>query len=882
MNRRLIITINLLIMGFILFFIIRYANTKAEESNKNEIIAFEKMTMTTNQIIANYLEDEQHLCDIWANYINRSAEAGTPMTAEDAVSFIRKAKISSEIEGHLIFPDDSRMQGISTTAKVSDSDDYTVSYKNINIFDNKENVSDTNDVVNLTRAYTNPMNGVQSIAFLNNVTVLDNESGELKKGLLMRVVPLSRLEQKLVFLKGEYENVEISLVDKVGNYVVHGKSFKNSNFFEYYKSYNTATSEEYEHVIKEIAGGTGTMTIKNFKKEDCVLSYTPLETMTTWFLLAYIPESDLVVSRSIDWQLLGIAFLGFLLLLIFNSIVMMNYNRELSEAARQANLANEAKSNFLSTMSHDIRTPMNAILGLNEMVLRDSQDDNIRMYSESIKTAGSTLLGIINDILDFSKIEAGKMEIINVDYSFASLLNDLVNMVQKKAEDKGLSFNLDIDSNIPMLLNGDEIRIKQVIINILSNAVKYTKQGSVTFSAHAHKSKDKPDVVVLRFSVADTGIGIKPEDLDKLFVAFERIEEKRNRSIEGTGLGMTIVQRFLDMMGSHLEVESEYGKGSVFSFDLEQKVVKWDPIGDFEEAFRRSSSERINYHEKFTAPDARVLVVDDTAVNLTVFVNLLKRTGLKIDTAESGDEGISLFTKHNYDVIFLDHMMPDKDGIETLREMKSIPDTQNKETPIICLTANAISGMREMYTNAGFDDYLTKPIDAERLEMMLLQYLPKDKVSIVSDNDKASFISDKEKVQAISDEDETDEFVLPKFLHELKELDIDSGISYCGDTEDYLMTLETYLGSAKKKADEIEEYWAAKDIKNTTIKVHALKSSSRSIGALELGDFAEKLEKAGNSGDVDILDKELGELISRYRQLARDLEPLNDKDESDK
>ncbi len=383
--------------------------------------------------------------------------------------------------------------------------------------------------------------------------------------------------------------------------------------------------------------------------------------------------------------------------------------------------------------------------------------------------------------------------------------------------------------------------------------------------------QDKPDRVRLKVSVADSGIGIKPEDLDKLFVAFERIEEKRNRNIEGTGLGMTIVQRFLDMIGSHLEVQSEYGKGSVFSFELEQKVVKWDPIGDFEEAFRRSTSERANYHEKFMAPEARVLVVDDTPVNLTVFVNLLKRTGLQIDTAESGDECISLFAKKSYDVIFLDHMMPDKDGIETLNEMKGITDTPNKETPVICLTANAISGMREMYTKAGFDDYLTKPIDAERLEMMLLQYLPEDKVTIVSDKEDTT-----------SDNNDTDEYVLPDFLRDIKELDIDSGLDYCGDCEDYLMALETYLGSAEKKAEEIEKYWAERDIKNTTIKVHALKSTSRSIGALELGEFAARLEKAGNSGDQEMLEKELGELISRYRQLAKDLEPLKGLEESDK
>jgi hypothetical protein len=317
-KRGLIITINLLIMGFILLFIIRYANTKAEESNKNEIIAFEKMTMTTDKIIANYLDDEQRLCDIWTDYINCSAEEGAPMSATEVIDFIRKAKISSEIEGHLIFPDSPERAGISTTAKVSDPDDYTVSYKNIDIFGNIENADNTNGIVNLTRAYTNPMNGVQSIAFYNFVTVLDEESGELKEGLLMRVVPLSSLENKLVFLKGEYENVEISIVDREGNYVIHGKSFKNSNFFEYYKSYNEASAGEYEDVILEIAGGTGTMMIKNAKGEDCILSYAPLENMTSWVLLAYIPAGDLAANRSVDWLLLGIVSFGFIFLLILN------------------------------------------------------------------------------------------------------------------------------------------------------------------------------------------------------------------------------------------------------------------------------------------------------------------------------------------------------------------------------------------------------------------------------------------------------------------------------------------------------------------------------------------------------------------------------------
>ncbi|MCR5279721.1 MAG: hypothetical protein K6E19_09810 [Lachnospiraceae bacterium] len=301
MKKALIIIPNLLIMGFILFFILRYAENRATESDERAIEAFERMTVTTSQIISNYLGDEQHLCDIWSNYVNCSAEAGAPMTAEEAISYIRKAKISPEISGHLIFLDDPKRAGISTAANIADPDDYRVSYKNITIFDNIDDVSDVDGVVNLTRAYTNPMNGTQSIAFLNHVTVLDEETGVLRSGLIMRVVPLSRLEQKLVFLKGEYENVEISLVDKEGNYVVHGKSFKNSNFFEYYKSYNTSAPAEYNKVVAEITGNTGTMGIKNVKGEDCVLSYTPLETLKIWFLLAYIPVEDLVNSRSVDW-----------------------------------------------------------------------------------------------------------------------------------------------------------------------------------------------------------------------------------------------------------------------------------------------------------------------------------------------------------------------------------------------------------------------------------------------------------------------------------------------------------------------------------------------------------------------------------------------------
>ncbi len=737
MKKRLIILINILVVGLILFIIVKYANDRATESDRNSIASFEKMTTTTEQIIANYLEDEQYLCDTWANYINRSAQAGSPMTIDDAISYIRKATISPDISGHLIFIDDGSMAGISTTARTTDPSDYSVKYSHINnIFDNLE-ISDVNGEVNLTRAYTNPLNGVQSIAFLDNVTVLDSETGAMRDGIIIRVVPVSRLEQKLVFLKGEYENVEISLIDWDGDYMIHGKSLKNSNFFEYFRSYNPMSPQEYNKVVETVRTEVGSMHIRNSKNEDSVIAYTPLSNLTSWFLVAYIPAKELTLSRSIDWLLLGIVSLGLLILLCFNLFILMGFNHRLSVAAEAANQANQAKSLFLSTMSHDIRTPMNAIIGMNEMILRDSRDEGTLMYSESIRAAGNTLLGIINDILDFSKIEAGKMEIIDVDYNFVSLLNDLVNMVQRKAEEKGLAFELNVDSNIPKMLHGDEIRIKQVITNILSNAVKYTKEGKVVFSISGSKCEDEPDRVILHVSVKDTGIGIKEEDLGRLFAAFERIEEKKNRNIEGTGLGMAIAQSFLNMMGSKIQVKSVYGEGSEFYFDLKQKVVNWEPLGEFEAAFKQFVSERKRYTVPFFAPKARILVVDDTEVNLKVFVSLLSKTKMQIDTADSGDAGIVMFKRNFYDIVFLDHMMPDKDGIETLKEMKECKDTPNQKTPVICLTANAVSGMREMYINAGFDDYLTKPIDTGRLESMLIKYLPPDLLEMAEEAEKA-------------------------------------------------------------------------------------------------------------------------------------------------
>ena len=401
----------------------------------------------------------------------------------------------------------------------------------------------------------------------------------------------------------------------------------------------------------------------------------------------------------------------------------------LIDVSERAVAASEAKSSFLSNMSHEIRTPINAVLGMNEMILRESDDETILSYSENIKAAGNTLLGLVNDILDFSKIEAGKIEIIPVDYELSDVIHDLTNLITIRTDAKGLELKLDIDSSMPKTLNGDEIRIKQVITNILTNAAKYTEKGSVTFKLSCKKTDRENNKVIIRVSVTDTGMGIKPEDMEKLFTKFERIEEKRNRRIEGTGLGMSITQSLLEMMGSKLEVESVYGQGSTFSFDLEQRVVVWDQIGDYEQSYKDRRKTRERYKEKLQAPNVNVLVVDDNKVNLMVFQLLVKKTQIQTDTAESGDECLKKASEKTYDIIFLDHMMPGKDGTETLHELRQI-NGPNHDTPVICLTADAISGAREQYISVGFTDYLTKPINPELLEEMLIKMLPKEKITL--------------------------------------------------------------------------------------------------------------------------------------------------------
>ncbi len=409
------------------------------------------------------------------------------------------------------------------------------------------------------------------------------------------------------------------------------------------------------------------------------------------------------------------------------SVFLSKITTELIDMASEARDANNAKSAFLSHMSHEIRTPINAILGMNEMILQDSKEDETIEYAESIKSAGNNLLSIVNDVLDFSKIEAGKMSIVPVEYEFSSVINDLYNVVRLRAQDKGLTFKIDIDPEMPSVLLGDEMRIKQVITNLLTNAVKYTEKGSVTFSVKVVEKTDKN--VRMKVSVMDTGIGIRPEDMERLFDEYQRVDEKRNRSVEGTGLGLSITTELLELMGSRLTLDSHYGVGSEFGFEIEQGIVNEEPVGDVSGRFNKSAVRK--YRVRFTAEDAHILVVDDSTVNLTVVRNLLKKTKISIDTATSGADALSMVQKNRYDMIFLDHLMPEMDGPETLKKMSELEGNKCSEVPVIALTANAMSTARDEYISAGFRDYLAKPISLKDLEDMLFYYIPPEKIRTV-------------------------------------------------------------------------------------------------------------------------------------------------------
>jgi len=582
------------------------------------------------------------------------------------------------------------------------------------------------------------------------------------------------------------------------------------------------------------------------------------------------------------------------------------------KALDDARKASEAKTDFLANTSHEIRTPINAVLGMNEMILRESTRAeslnvsdpevyrgifrNIRNYSGNVDSAGSSLLSIINDILDFTKIEEGKMEIVEVGYQLSSVLNDISNMIYFRAREKDLIFETEIDENLPDSLYGDVIRLRQILINILGNAVKYTDKGKVTLTLTGKQGgtdQDGRTVIDLTASVSDTGIGIKEENIGKLFGKFERVDLEKNSTKEGTGLGLAITKRLLEMMNGRIEVTSVYGKGSTFTVTIPQIVMSSEPVGNFKEKFEKSIEEKINDHKGFRAPGARILIVDDTRMNLIVATEFLKYTKMSIDTAGGGKEAIELALSQKYDVILMDQRMPEMDGAETLRELRKHKEGPNIDTTVICLTADAVIGARERYLSMGFDDYLTKPINSAALEGVLKKYLPPEKVILGDDPlleeeplSKEDLIYEEEckrEENRKREEDRKGSSVngSRKTLIDVG-IDVSRGIAYCGGDETFYdsMLLE-YLRSYGEKKEKLGRYLAEGNLKDYSVNVHSLKSTSATIGAGILQSIAMKLEKASLAGDTETLKAEHPGMMEEYDRIIAAIRAyMPDADES--
>ena len=586
------------------------------------------------------------------------------------------------------------------------------------------------------------------------------------------------------------------------------------------------------------------------------------------YLVGIVPDDVMSKGLSSLVTLIIWVFALLMLLMVIGIAYLINAEERAKESdeLRMAKLvaenASRQKSTFLANMSHEIRTPINAIMGMNEMVLRECENDNIRIYSENIQSASRLLLSLVNDVLDFSKIESGKMEIVCDNYYLDVMIHDVVNLIRGKAEQKNLEFYVEVQKEIPNQLFGDELRNRQIIGNLLNNAVKYTQEGSVSLKITYDTSEPEDgeqNRIELLIQVSDTGIGIRQEDMGKLFGNFERLDLEKNRNIEGTGLGLAITKKLAEAMGGSVEVTSEYGRGSTFSVRLPQKVVDSTPIGEFEmEAVAETDTQGV-YMEKFHAPEARILVVDDNNMNLMVVKGLLKKTKVQIVTCNNGRECLERMQKEHFHIILLDHMMPGMDGMEVIKRTRTLENNMCTSTPIIALTANALKGMKEMYLEAGFTDYLSKPVDGEKLEQMVRKYLPEELVH-----------TPEEEVQACSGTSTSNPIVeTATEENDTPLIDQNTAMVYCGNDEElYREILDCYCLEKEENQEKMKKCLEDNNLEDYRILIHALKSTSLNIGCKSLYNMALELEKACKNNDLDYVKENHAACMELYDRVV--------------
>lgn len=549
---------------------------------------------------------------------------------------------------------------------------------------------------------------------------------------------------------------------------------------------------------------------------------------------------------------IGICSTYFIMNTIFKKKILnrdMMYWSILSKLFMQKNKSEQdskAKNEYLANMAHDIRTPINTVLGMNEMILRENTNVEINEYSNNIKRASNILVELVNDILDISKIESGNMELLEDSYEVGELLNDVITVIKDKCKKKNLQLVVNVDKSIPSQLYGDENKIKQVLLNLLTNAVKYTQSGTVTFEIKV-MNRNGSDNVELYVAVEDTGSGIQQENLKSIFSSFKRIDEIRNTKIEGTGLGLNIVYNLLKLMKSKIEVQSEYGIGSKFYFLLDQKIVNNRPIGEYLDSFNSQINRKNNYKVGFIAPEARILVVDDNEMNLLVASKLLKDTQMKIDIVSSGFGCLAKINEKKYNLILMDIKMPELDGVETLRRIRG-GNSINVDTPVIALTADVVAGVKEKYLKEGFIDYIAKPIDAKKFESKVGSYIPKRLCRVVKGN---------------SD----------KIINNNNLINMAKGLEFCSnDREMYDEILSTYLQNGLENMKKIMLAYGNEDWTNYSIHIHSLKSTSLTIGAEKLSSLAKQLEEAADKGDIQFIAYNNDIALDMYKSVLLEIE----------
>ena len=670
----------------------QYIRLSNNRTRSNNLDSFVNTNVALSNTTNTYLTGESHLCRSWAQHLNNDVG-----TINEAVEFVKGSIVDKNVMGHVIYKD--TWQGYSTRSNVTDETDFSVNYSSL-----KNDLFDLDKTgMKITPSYINPLNGSRSLAFYTEIKLTDpNDASQQVDGYLLRVVLLQNFKTKWTFPRGSFEHLEVSIIDEQGNYIISDTDFTGNNFFEFYKSYNPSSTSQIDTLKEEVTHNSGYITMKNSYKEDCYIAYSPISSSENWnwTIITYATASD-INDVHMNWFVILLLAIGLGALFSFDLVVFLFLSKNLMITAKEAKSASKAKTDFLSTMSHDIRTPMNAIVGLTTIAKEDKNNPaSTQDALNKIEQASSHLLTLINDILDISKIESGKLSINPISFSIKELFDTLVNIMHPSVSAKNIKLTYIEHDLKEEWLFADKLRLNQIFTNLFSNAIKYTEpNGSIDIDTYELES-DKPNSVKLVYKIKDTGIGMSDEYLTKMYQPFSRATDSRVNNIQGTGLGLAITKQMVDLMGGSIECQSELDKGTTFTVSIDIPID-----------INKEESKEVNTHEKVDLSGINILVVEDNEINWEVISTLLDMHGISSERAENGKVAVDLVSnkdnENRYDLIFMDIQMPVMNGLDATREIRKL----GNNIPIIAMTADAFSENITECLNAGMNGHIAKPID---------------------------------------------------------------------------------------------------------------------------------------------------------------------------